>query len=127
MPKTTSQMREYMREYRAKKRIYAKQKLGGCCSKCGSTENLEFDHIDRSTKVNGIASLLTNSKKDLEAELNKCQLLCKSCHKQKSIDAGDVVEAKHGLGQLYKRGCRCGICVSAKTEYRRSYYLSKGK
>lgn len=124
---TTDQMRIYMRAYRAKKRQEAKQKLGDCCSVCGTTVNLEFDHRDRTTKVKNIASLLTDSKEVFELELTKCQLLCTTCHTVKSLASGDQPTAKHGVGKLYARGCRCDVCVEAQKTYRRNYYLEYGK
>lgn len=122
-------MREYMRKYRANKRLQCKATLGGKCVKCGSTSNLEFDHVDRTTKVDGIANLLTNSKETLELELKKCQLLCAPCHWKKSIESSDLVEAQHGVarGQLYKKGCRCNLCVEAAKIARRAYYEANGK
>lgn len=124
---TTDQMRVYMRDYRAKRREAAKKKLGDVCSVCGSDQNLEFDHIDRTTKIDSIANLLTNSKDTLKSELDKCQLLCKDCHQEKSLASGDLIAAKHGIGKLYARGCRCEVCVTATKEYRRNYYLEHGK
>lgn len=42
--------REYMRKYYHDRRKDAIEYLGGKCVLCGSVENLQFDHIDRSTK-----------------------------------------------------------------------------
>ena len=60
------------------------QKLGGKCVECGCTETLEFDHIDPSTKSFNIAAGYTKPKKVLDEELAKCQLLCVSCHREKT-------------------------------------------
>ena len=38
------------RERRRKKRDILREHLGGKCVMCGTTENLQFDHIDASTK-----------------------------------------------------------------------------
>lgn len=63
----------------------------GPCQHCGSTENLEVDHIDPSTKdprlrgwSGGTGNYWRWKKKDREAELAKCQVLCYSCHKKKT-------------------------------------------
>ena len=60
------------------------EKLGGKCVECGSTEALEFDHIDPSTKSFNISAGYHKPKQVLEEELSKCQLLCNKCHIQKS-------------------------------------------
>lgn len=80
--------REYHREY--SKNYYHKRKqelidtLGGKCAKCGSTEHLEFDHIDPENKSFNISKLLNHSKHEVEDEIKKCQLLCNKCHSEKS-------------------------------------------
>lgn len=72
------------------KRYYLKRQeyiahMGGKCKKCGSVNNLHFDHIDPSTKSFTIGSKLTYPKDYVLAELEKCQLLCQKCHIVKSI------------------------------------------
>lgn len=52
--------------------------LGGKCVKCGSINNLEFNHIDPLTKTSE-ASGKTNFKK---GEYKKCELMCKTCHRK---------------------------------------------
>lgn len=71
--------------------------FGNKCVKCGATNNLHFDHIDPATKIAAIGDLATcNGFKRCYEEALKCQLLCKSCHIQKSIDNDDyVTTAKH--------------------------------
>lgn len=64
---------------------YANDTGNDRCVKCGSTENLEWDHIDPATKVFNIADSYLRSTEAIEAELKKCQRLCQSCH----IDKGD--------------------------------------
>ena len=60
------------------------ERLGGCCEGCGSTERLEFDHIDRSQKVANVATLLDYSIERLTEEVDKCRLLCNRCHEIKT-------------------------------------------
>ena len=63
--------------------------LGGQCAVCGSCEQLEFDHVDPSTKTIDIGRLLNVSKEVRDAEMSKCQLLCKLHHIRKtSREAG---------------------------------------
>ena len=57
--------------------------LGGKCVGCGTTHNLEFDHIDRTQKTANLSKLFKLSDK-LWEEVEKCQLLCKECHTVKS-------------------------------------------
>lgn len=62
----------------------------GPCQQCGSTENLEIDHIDPKTKnpvlqykigqTSAKQKIWNLDKKRRELELAKCQVLCKPCH-----------------------------------------------
>jgi len=96
--------KEYVRKWAAKRR--ADFFDGKSCVRCGSVDRLELDHIDRNTKVTN--SIWTFSEKRREQEIAKCQVLCYTCHKEKTKDerAGD---RKHGR-TMYKYGCRCGVC-----------------
>lgn len=59
------------------------------CSNCGYQNPavprfFEFDHIDPSTKTSKIADMVSESRysmEDLLAEIAKCRILCKFCHK----------------------------------------------
>jgi 5-methylcytosine-specific restriction endonuclease McrA len=84
MPYSREEMREYMRAYRERRMADARQRLGGCCANCGSTEDLHFDHIDPASKAKAITQLLHASRARFEAELAKCQLLCGDCHRVKT-------------------------------------------
>jgi len=83
-------VRECVARLREQRRAYAINKLGGCCAHCGSTADLEFDHKDPLTKVDGIANLWTSRIEVLDAELVKCQLLCRACHRVKTEANGDI-------------------------------------
>ena len=93
-----SQDRDGRRHYEPKI-AELKQRLGNKCAQCGSTDNLEFDHIYPTTKLFVITQAQSVSTERLDAELAKCQLLCHECHKLKSIQESGkqpVSEAKHG-------------------------------
>lgn len=76
--------RDYSRNYYHRRKAELMQKLGGKCVICGCTTSLQFDHIDPAVKTFSITKLLNHSKKAVDAELAKCQLLCKACHLEKS-------------------------------------------
>ena len=117
---------EYDRRDYSKRRRAAMDVLGGpVCAKCGAEEDLEFDHIDPSQKAGPI-----NVKKSLRnaghlAELQKCQILCHSCHVEKTRADGSIEKSwtnkpriNHGTVWTYiKHGCRCDDCRSAKARY----------
>lgn len=98
---------------------WAKDYLGGRCIKCGSVKNLQFDHIDRATKEFDVSRMFRNrARKDLISELNKCQLLCKPCHDEKTSREMGV---DHGGGLSGKRNCKCALCKARKNEYMRAW------
>ena len=69
-------------------RQYLIDKMGGQCVSCGTTDNLEFDHINPLDKSLDITHKLTLKNayqlEEVIEELNKCQLLCEQCHKNKT-------------------------------------------
>ncbi len=73
-----------------------RDKLGNKCVKCGTTKNLEFDHIDPKTKCFNVNP--QDSWEKTLPELYKCQLLCKPCHLEKTatVDYGIIMEKKYG-------------------------------
>ena len=86
----TFDRKEYIREYQKKwyKEVVASRRKtwfdeNGPCRECGSWENLELDHIDRTTKIHH--AIWTWSEQRRSEELSKCQPLCYDCHKKKSV------------------------------------------
>ena len=72
------------RARRRKKKQERVNRLGGCCVGCGTTnlDALQFDHTDRTVKTNAVGRL---SNSQLEIELLTCQVLCKDCHRIKTM------------------------------------------
>lgn len=68
----------------------------GPCVRCGSTEDLQVDHKDPSQKVNH--RVWSWSAERREAELAKCQVLCRPCHVEKKdhVRQGE----QHGRARL---------------------------
>ena len=75
---------EYAKAQRYEKRVICLEYLGGKCVKCGTTHNLQFDHIKREGKKYTIAGRVTLNFDNLKEELDKCQLLCAPCHLEKT-------------------------------------------
>jgi hypothetical protein len=72
----------YATNWRYKRRLRAIEYLGNKCLDCGYSKNpdgLEFDHIQ---PRNGRISLLAMNRswESLVKELNKCELVCGTCH-----------------------------------------------
>src|SRR5690348_7168168 len=87
--RTEESRAEYLRNYRREwfKRRRDEWFAGKCCVICGSTDRLEADHIDPSTKDPQLkkgTSLWSWSDKRREAELAKCQVLCHEHHLAKT-------------------------------------------
>lgn len=76
--KSAEKKREYQRVWYAKRRAYYVAEAGGVCMKCEGTSDLEFHHRDPKDKfTHRIWSL---KRERIEAELAKCDLLCRDCH-----------------------------------------------
>jgi len=118
--------------FRQKRIEIAKQKLGGKCVVCGSTENLEFDHIKRDRKYT-ITQAVSLSQERLDEELKKCQLLCHECHMNKTVaernrlrvTPENMLKRKHGNLTTYRIGCRCEECRSRHALYLKQYRTKK--
>jgi hypothetical protein len=105
--------REYQRQWCAKKR--ADYMAGKSCVVCGSTTNLEVDHIDPQQKVTH--RIWSWSAERRAAELAKCQILCTVHHKEKTRAQRPVPE--HGTVSRYSskaHKCRCDLCRKANAE-----------
>lgn len=122
---TPEQRRAYMAAYREQRMTEARERLGGRCVVCGTTERLEFDHIDPTTKVKPVTQMQHASKAKFFAEVQKCQLLCWEHHVEKSRAEGSFRRhvnqpIKHGTLYAYdRRGCRCDECKEVKRRSRK--------
>ena len=115
-------MAEHMLRRYHQRRGEALERLGGKCVACGTPEELEIDHIDPAQKSFGISKFWSVSKLKFDKELSKCQLLCKSCHEEKSSNEHGKKRAKgtHGTLSSYKY-CKCPECKAAKAAYMKGY------
>lgn len=110
-----------MSEYQEKKERMISY-LGGYCKECGTTDHLQIDHVDHTQKSFTVTENWGRSWSILQPELDKCQLLCKTCHLKKSIAEGSLAKGwsnqpriKHGTTWTYnKHKCRCDLCTEAK-------------
>ena len=119
-------MKDYMRLRYQKRMSEARNKLGGKCIKCNSTEDLQLDHINPETKNFTVAHLWNSKKEVFDLEVSKCQLLCKKCHEEKTLlDMGRVsAKVTHGTLSSY-RYCKCKTCKKAKSEYTKEFRKKK--
>lgn len=85
-----SYMRQYMLKRYHNRRASAIHKLGGKCVVCGTTENLELDHINPLDKSFAIGRLWSVKQSRYDEELSKCQLLCADHHKEKHGSVANV-------------------------------------
>lgn len=111
--KTKEAKRAYQRAWVAKRRaewIAA----NGPCRHCGCWEDIQVDHIDPATKVSHM--VWSWSKARREAELAKCQALCRECHQWKTAGENSKA-APHGTHTRQSKGCRCDLCREAQRLY----------
>lgn len=124
-----NQQRTYVREWIAARRS-AWFAANGPCVQCGSWLRLELDHVDPDRKVSHRIWSWSQERRD--AELAKCQILCRVCHRAKTtsewhakwLDSGHALTGTSGrCGTVtgYRRGCRCVECCRAKSESAAKY------
>jgi 5-methylcytosine-specific restriction endonuclease McrA len=86
---TTQHRKDYIARYNLarynKRKAEAIEILGGACVICGSTDNLQFDHLNPGTKEFSLGKLWSTNQENFLLELSKCQLLCFTCHIAKTI------------------------------------------
>lgn len=118
MANSNAYMNSYMKKRYQERRDYAIFLLGGECVKCGSEDRLEFDHIDPAQKTFSFSKIWSYSMKVFGQELMKAQLLCYTCHKEKT---SSEQSKGHGGGLTGVRNCRCKLCAPLKNAYRQRY------
>lgn len=113
MPKqrTKEENRIYQLERYHRLRIESISQLGGRCVICGTTDTLEFHHINPEEKSFTIGDLWSIGRDKIQEELKKCELRCSKHHKE-------VHQASHGtLGYYRHQKCRCDLCRDANRVY----------
>lgn len=62
-----------------------------CCVSCGESDIwlLEFDHIDPTTKTANISQMSGWSIENIDKEIEKCNVMCTKCHRQKTAQEFD--------------------------------------
>lgn len=113
-------MNEYMKRRYKQRRRLAIEELGGECVRCGSPKNLEFHHVDPKSKSITIAKGSSMSKKRWDAEIAKCHLLCRPCHRSEHR-----VQNECGDMKKYWQGCRCNACKAAASARNKAYNKRK--
>lgn len=111
--KDADAQRAYAREWIAKRR--QSFMAGKVCAWCGSTFDLQLDHIDPATKVSH--QIWSWSLVRQETELAKCQVLCRPCHEKKTgrENSDRMGGLRHGTEAMYgKKKCRCEPCRQAR-------------
>ena len=102
-----------------------REAFGDKCVKCGSIENLHFDHIDPSTKYKSIAEMAPNNGFDrCYREALKCQLLCSTCHKKKSIENQDYTTTAKNHKLTFRDGTILEIYSLDTWAYENDYNAS---
>lgn len=120
----------YMRVYHLKRyyrlRGEAISSLGGKCKKCGSIDRLELDHINSKEKEIDVSKMLSVSLERFWNEVNKCQVLCRECHFEKTLTDCGRKKAKgtHGTISSY-RYCKCNLCREANNKHSNAYRREK--
>lgn len=111
--------REFDRQRYFEKKDLLLDYLGRECMVCGSSDFIEFDHINPDSKSFSIMARWSAPLEVLLPEIEKCQPLCRDCHKAKS----DRSLVDHGEGTQGKRGCKCYPCRERMMAYQKARRL----
>lgn len=114
--------REYQKNWFKAKRQKFINLLGGKCVECSVSDNLHFHHKNKHEKEFSINAILSYNDEFILKELQKCELLCEKCHKDKH-----KLRIIHGTSTSYSYGCRCDECKKANTLKRAEYRARTGK
>jgi len=120
--KDVHERRAYQLAWLAKRR--AAWFKGKVCETCGSEDNLELDHVDRSTKIDHRVWSWSQSRRD--EELAKCVPRCHKCHSKRSGEQAREYLSRpivHGTVSAYlRKKCKCEICLDFYKKWRRNKY-----
>ena len=95
----------------------------GECENCGTTENLEWDHIDPSTKVANVGAMVgcCFSREAIIAEIAKCRILCGHCNTLRAnarISEADVQAIRIATGTQKEIAVAFGVSQSQVSRIR---------
>ena len=103
------EQREYQRKWLASRRREYLEMRGNECEKCTSKEDLEFHHRNKNEKLDH--KIWSWSRKRIEEELLKCDLLCSKCHLGETVKERSWKVYTHGTITCYHATkCRCEPC-----------------
>lgn len=111
--------REYQRKWMAARRRKYLELRGNRCETCSSKDDLEFHHRNKEEKIDH--KIWSWSRKRIEAELAKCDLLCIACHLSETRKERGWGVYEHGtLACYHYGGCKCQLCKAANAKAQRS-------
>lgn len=117
-----SHLPDQRRVWKINRRNLLIELLGSQCVECGSTKKLEFDHVLPEDKLFTISQILDRRLEIILPELQKCQLLCRKHHINKSLSDRDQEYAEHGTSGMYtNHACRCELCKTNWAVYSLKY------
>ena len=80
------------------------QRRGDKCAKCGFSDirALDWHHLDPNEKINSISEMVRDrvSMDKLQAELDKCELICANCHRIEEQRLGNWTKNKIVEGEM---------------------------
>ena len=82
--------RDWEKEYKHEAYSYLREKAKDGCARCGEQDFrcLQFNHIERSTKIDAVSNMIRNNKNlsVIKVEVDKCEILCANCHCKVTAD-----------------------------------------
>jgi hypothetical protein len=109
--------------HRRMKALKAEFRPQGSCAWCGSTENLQWDHIDPATKEFDISYMCASKfkRQRIIDEIKKCRVLCGSCNttRRSKVSQHVIDQVREADGTLREIAERFGISATHVSRVKR--------
>lgn len=100
------------------RRLKALELLGNSCKICGELHDLDIDHVNHSEKSFDISKIWSMKNETFLTELDKCQLLCRTCHLEKTKQEGSLNKNRPNGENIHQSKLTTAQVINIRAEFR---------